>query len=236
LPDKSYGEWIIYQSGIPKYHVDLFNLEHASNRIIKDKIEIEKKSIEQIIKIINNDYKLNLHLARKNIFAIKTGSILKNIELKPVPVELIESKHLDLSKFDTKIKEFVIETTNEFINEHGQIQTLGVYTCPRSGWISMNFNQMKDLVISEYNCPDFEFVEFKLLNIDDWETEYEKKEPTILEINGNILRLNKDFGDDEFNKPFFKWLLSILTTISSQLSAIEIYLQFLDSKFDKQIK
>ena len=98
LPSQSYGEWIIYQNKIPKYHVNLFNLKHESNRIIKEIIENQKRSIDQIIYTINKHNNLNLHLEKRKLLSIKTTSDILSMVLNPIPLELIECKHLDLEK------------------------------------------------------------------------------------------------------------------------------------------
>ena len=75
----------------------------------------------------------------------------------------------------------------------------------------MNFNQTKDIEFSVHNYPDFEFLEYNLLTIDVWEKEYEKKNLSLFDYNGQTKRLNKGFNYDEFHKSIFNYLLPILT-------------------------
>ncbi len=58
----------------------------------------------------------------------------------------------------------------------------------------VNFNQNKFLKDTEYNCPDFDYVEFDYLELSDWPFEYEKEQPEFIlnnevKIHNHILEM-----------------------------------------------
>jgi hypothetical protein len=236
MPDQSYGEWVIYDKRIPKYLTNVFNEKNRSDKLVKNRITVENCSIDQIIANINKEHKTKLHLEKRFKYGVKVKSEIKEISLNPIPIELLNSAKLELNKYKSKIEEFILNGVNEFSSEKSKIQTVGVYSCPRNGWISLNFNKTIDLESTGKNCPNFEFPEYFLMNLFFWELEYEKENPSIIDSKGEIVDLPTGFNDDEFNAPFFKLLQNILEALSIKLNVNEIYLQTLDSKFEEQIK
>ncbi|MGC1630511.1 MAG: hypothetical protein WA749_00215, partial [Gelidibacter sp.] len=65
---------------------------------------------------------------------------------------------IDLNRNSEKIKEFVNSSIDRFQSENKKPNSIGIYCCPWSGWISINFNVNKKLSESDKNCPDFEYV------------------------------------------------------------------------------
>jgi hypothetical protein len=236
LVDAAYGEWIIYQNRTPIFHVNLANEKNDSVKIIKEKISNSKTTIKNILETINVKYKTNLHLEKKDKFAIKVNSKMKELNLNSIPIQLLNSSALDLNSHKSKIEKFILKATNDFKIQHKGIKSIGIYTSPINGWISMNFNLTENLGSTDYNCPDFEFVEYDLLSLKSWELEYESKNPTVINTRGELIILKGNFSDEEFNKIFFEFLKTIIETISEKLNGNEIYLQILDSKFEKHYK
>ena len=52
----TYGEWVIYEKGKPKYHISCFKENSKSDLMVKSLIESENLSIESIIKCINKKF------------------------------------------------------------------------------------------------------------------------------------------------------------------------------------
>jgi len=91
LGDSVYGEWIIYEKKIPKYHISCFGENSQSDLIIKNLIETRKLTIESIINNINQKFNKKLELGKRPFFSIKTKSELVELELNPIPIELIDN-------------------------------------------------------------------------------------------------------------------------------------------------
>ena len=87
----AYGEWIVYEKKTPKYHISFFGENSESDLIIRNLIEIKKLTIESIINNINQKFNKKLELEKKPFFSIKTKSELVELELNPIPIELIKN-------------------------------------------------------------------------------------------------------------------------------------------------
>jgi hypothetical protein len=91
LGDSVYGEWIVYEKKTPKYHISCFGENSQSDLIIKNLIETKKLTIESIINNINQKFNKKLELGKRPFFSIKTKSELVELELNPIPIELIDN-------------------------------------------------------------------------------------------------------------------------------------------------
>tara|TARA_R110000744_G_scaffold94224_3_gene181974 strand:+ start:2362 stop:2721 length:360 start_codon:yes stop_codon:yes gene_type:complete len=87
----AYGEWIIYEKKKPKYHICCFRENSKSDFIINNLLESKNFSIESIIKQINQKFNRKLNFGRRPLFGFKTKSELTELELKPLPIELVEN-------------------------------------------------------------------------------------------------------------------------------------------------
>ncbi|MBI1285957.1 MAG: hypothetical protein GC178_00075 [Flavobacteriales bacterium] len=91
LPDQSYGEWIVYENHVPKYHVACFRENSDSDKLIYDLLESGKWSMEKIISRINSLEKQNLKLFSRPIFAKKLSSVIVNRDEFPtLPAEWVK--------------------------------------------------------------------------------------------------------------------------------------------------
>ncbi len=136
---------------------------------------------------------------------------------------------LFLDSYNDKIEKFILECIQNFKAQHGDPNSIGIYCCPWSGWLTTNFNITKSLEETKNNCPDFEFAEFDVLSFKEWQDEYERDNPEY-QINNKILIPDTYEGDEGLNKIFFSYLLPILTNIK-QKTSIKILVQFLDSNY-----
>ena len=141
---------------------------------------------------------------------------------------------LILNNYNIKIRDFVIESVRKFEAAHGTPKSIGIYCCPWSSWLTINFNLNKSLEETNNNCPDFEFAEFDVIDFPEWQDEYETDKP-IYQTANVIIQFNHDEGNEGINKIFFTYLLSLMTEINSNLNQ-KILLQFLDSNCIKLLK
>jgi hypothetical protein len=125
------------------------------------------------------------------------------------------------------IKTFIINSIEEFKTQVGKFTSIGIYACPWAGWMSVNFNTEKSLSDTEFNCPNFDVVEYRLLELDGWQDEYENGNPKYM-FEGKIIAYDYDLGDELLNGLFFKFVSSIVLTIKKDYKE-NILLQMLDS-------
>jgi hypothetical protein len=140
---------------------------------------------------------------------------------------------IELNDYNYSITTFLISSLEKFNPENNQRITLGIYCCPWSGWITTNFNLTKTLEGDELNCPDFEFVEFDLLEINEWQNEYENESPRFENL-GVAYDYSHEDGDEKLNEIIFLFLEKIAIEIKNTYKQ-EVFLQMLDSNFNKTI-
>jgi trehalose utilization protein len=88
LGDYSYGEWIVYENNCPKFHVNCFRENSQADSLIKDLIEKENWTIEEILEKINQEENRHLSLGKRPSLAI--SSQCKEIELASIDCETIK--------------------------------------------------------------------------------------------------------------------------------------------------
>ena len=84
LGDISYDQWIIYDDGIPKYHVNMFDKNTTSIALL-NLFESRKETIESIISKISTKENIKLSLGYKPTIKLIKKSELVNLDLKPIP-------------------------------------------------------------------------------------------------------------------------------------------------------
>ncbi|MES2064737.1 MAG: hypothetical protein V4456_22665 [Bacteroidota bacterium] len=85
IGDFSYGQWIIYDNGIPSYHVDVFDKNFASNVQLLKLLENKQETIQSIIAKINTKENIQLSFGHKPTIEIIKKSELVKLDLKPIP-------------------------------------------------------------------------------------------------------------------------------------------------------
>lgn len=90
LGDQAYGEWIIYEDRIPKFHVCCFRENSRSDSMINDLIESKDWTIEKILDRINEINKSKLTFGKRPKIEIEKSSELRELELESMPLEWIE--------------------------------------------------------------------------------------------------------------------------------------------------
>lgn len=140
---------------------------------------------------------------------------------------------IDLNKNTAVINEFVSSSIERFRSEKGNPNSIGIYCCPWSGWLSTNFNIDKTLTEADNNCPDFEHVEFDLLDIPELQDEYESDNPEF-KVGDTIKIHDHDSGDENFNSMIFDYLRPIVVELKDNYD-FDFLLQMLDSNLAEKV-
>jgi len=90
LGDFSYGEWIIYDNKVPKYHVGFTDIASKSNRVIIALLENKTETIESILEKINAKNNTSLSLYNKPLGIIKKEELIE-LDLTPLPDRWLEN-------------------------------------------------------------------------------------------------------------------------------------------------
>lgn len=115
--------------------------------------------------------------------------------------------------------------------------TFALYSCPWSGWVTTCFDTKanSDRIVAEFqsadpqtygedgwgrfnkNCPDFEFVEWRLASFPEWQTECETAEPVhVRDLSGQDHFIGE--ADEEINNLVFPFLCAVL---AQEFSAVK---------------
>lgn len=132
-----------------------------------------------------------------------------------------------LDNYKEKISDFIFESVDKFTVQHGDPSSVGIYCCPWSGWVSVNFNRSKSFEETNQNCPDFEYVEYELLDFPEWEDEYNGDKP-MYQTGDKIIQVSHEEGGEELNRIFFSFLFPIIAGVKTRINK-KVLLQFLDS-------
>ena len=134
---------------------------------------------------------------------------------------------VELNNSTQGIKDFIDSSISRFLKEKSKPNSIGIFCCPWAGWITTNFNINRNIVETENNCPDFEFVAFDYLDLSDWQDEYETETPKF-KLNGLIIQLDYDSGDEALNQSIFQYLKPLIVELKSRYDFVFL-LQMLDS-------
>jgi len=140
---------------------------------------------------------------------------------------------IDLNENTENIKKFLSTSINRFQSENEKPNSIGIYCCPWSGWITTNFNVNTKLTETENNCPDFDYVEYDFMEIPEWQEEYENDKPEF-KVNGSIINHNHDLGDENINELIFEYLKPIVSELKNNYNS-DFLLQMLDSRMVEEI-
>lgn len=139
-----------------------------------------------------------------------------------------------LSDYKDQMNQFVVSSLSKFTSEHYRPYVIGAYSCPAYGWTTLNFNITHDAPFD--NCPDFEFVEYDLISFEDWENSLSEGDSEWQNIDGNVIKLKWDDGNEVLNELIFNFLKSIVLELKQTKSLPLTFVQMLDSKYCELIK
>lgn len=89
IPKKKETQWIIYQDNKPKFFVDFYDLKIESNAMMNSLVLCSKRSIQEVLELINKKNNINLSIPIISRLGIKkkVKSIVKHVDLQPLPEE-----------------------------------------------------------------------------------------------------------------------------------------------------
>jgi hypothetical protein len=120
---------------------------------------------------------------------------------------------LTLEDHESRVIAFLDSGLARFVSEKPSVvaTTIALYSCPQTGWVSLCLNTGDTPETHADNCPDFTFVEYALLEVPEWQEEYESENPEVEIASGGrtvLIHLEEE-GDDAYNKPLFDFLLRV---------------------------
>ncbi len=80
-------EAVVYKDDKPAYLVDCFDLQTEANIQMNYLVLCQQKSMKNVIQEIGSKHNVNLSIKETPLFAIKSSSVNKSIELPPLPLE-----------------------------------------------------------------------------------------------------------------------------------------------------
>ncbi len=86
---KKETQWVIYEDNKPKFFVDVFDLETESNAMMNSLVLCGKKSLKEVLELINKKNNINLSIPIISKIGIKKklSSEIIELDLKPLPEE-----------------------------------------------------------------------------------------------------------------------------------------------------
>jgi hypothetical protein len=136
---------------------------------------------------------------------------------------------ISLVDYNKKVSDFFIDEFHRFQKQYLNPSSMGIYCNPKGGWISFHFNVNKSLSETSNNCLDFEFVEFAMLDMPEWKTEYETDHPSWKGLYDEIYRYNSRQGDEGVNSLFFNYLKRMYKLVQEKAKIPNTLIQILDS-------
>lgn len=85
--EKKQTQWVIYENNEPKFFVDFFNLDFESNVMMNSLVLCSKRSIEEVLELVNKRNNINLSIPRITKLGIKKRikTEIREIDLAPLP-------------------------------------------------------------------------------------------------------------------------------------------------------
>jgi hypothetical protein len=89
IRQKKPTQWIIYKDDNPSYFVDFYDLEKESNCMMNSLVLCAKRSIKEVLELINKKNNINLSVPKISRlgFKKKIKSKLIELDLEPIPEE-----------------------------------------------------------------------------------------------------------------------------------------------------
>ena len=138
---------------------------------------------------------------------------------------------IDLRLAAAPVKELIASSMSSFSTEKPAVEwsTFALYACPWAGWILTCFDtEAKSArILAEFarngpewrgkdaagrfnnNCPDFEYPEWRSLELPDWQSEYEEAQPVhVRDLAGKDHFIGTE--NETINGLVFRFLRSVL--------------------------
>ena len=86
IPNKKNTQWVIYQDNEPKYYTDFYDLEIESNAMMNSLVLCNKRSIHEVLELINKRNNINLSIPKISRLGYKKVIKSEKIELALDPI------------------------------------------------------------------------------------------------------------------------------------------------------
>ena len=150
---------------------------------------------------------------------------------------------LDLQQDIVLIDEYLRASIAKFQSNVGEPTWVGIYSCPWSGWVSLHFDTSKNLDSNSQYClglsysndPELEFIAWRNTYSPPIDTDNANKEKNIIhdryisliDHTGNLISLDRDLGDTEFEYPFFRMFVTAANKIKHERSTCKYIVEIL---------
>lgn len=145
------------------------------------------------------------------------------------------------------MEQFINKSVEEFRANVGEPKWVGVYCCPRSGWVMVCFDTRSCIDETRLNLPDFEYVDYSFMEFHIWNQENERLgellyndidnglQDAVYDLltdhTGKTITVTGEFGDDDFEEPFFRMLRTVILKVKCGIGKYNFVVQLLDSKY-----
>lgn len=85
ISKKKNTQWVIYKDNKPAYYVDFFDLEKESNAMMNSLVLCSKRTMREVLKLINKKNSINLSLPKVSLLDYKVKSKEVELNLDPIP-------------------------------------------------------------------------------------------------------------------------------------------------------
>ena len=87
IPNKKDTQWVIYKDNKPAFFVDFYDLEKESNAMMNSLVLCTKRSLNEVLELINRKNNIKLSVPKISRLGIKKKikSEYKEIDLEPIP-------------------------------------------------------------------------------------------------------------------------------------------------------
>ena len=87
ISKKKNTQWIVYKDNKPAYFVDFFDLEKESNAMMNSLVLCSKRTMGEVLKLINKKNSIHLSLPKVSFLDYKMNSRKVELNLDPIPEE-----------------------------------------------------------------------------------------------------------------------------------------------------
>lgn len=153
---------------------------------------------------------------------------------------------IDLETARRPLHELIKKSLSSFAAEQPHVtwSTLALYACPWAGWIMTHLDTEanSDATVAAFedqgpdwygedqwgrfnnNCPDFEFFEWRELQVKHWRTEYEETDPIhVRDLSGRDHHIGTE--NEAINGLVFEFLRAVLLEYVDTVKADPLMLQ-----------
>lgn len=167
---------------------------------------------------------------------------------------------INLEEARKPVEELIVNALSSFAADHSGVawSTFALYACPWAGWVTTSFDTeaKSDEIVARFskngpdwygedawgrfsnNCPDFQYPEWRSLELADWQTEYEEAEPIhVRDLSGTDHFIGSE--NETINGLAFSFLREVFVGQLSSMKQSPLFpatrhrfgVQLLDSEF-----